>query len=114
MDNAIPALGLLIDIVVGFLMWAAVLRFALTIVMKEDSRFLVMRLTTSITAPILKLTNYITPTWVIDRMQPLFAAFLLFIIRYYLIPLMVGYDVPGFAGLPLEALILSIKTDLGL
>ena len=114
MGNSVPALGLLIDIVFGFLMWAAILRFTLTIFIKEDSRFLPVRLTTSIIRPILKVTKFITPIWVIERIQPLYAAFLLFIIRFYLIPLIIGYDVPGFASMPLEHLILSVKADLGL
>ena len=113
MGNTVPALGLLIDIIFGFLMWAAILRFTLMIFMREDSRFLPMRLTASIIRPILRGTKFITPIWVIDRIQPLYAAFLLFLIRFYLIPLIIGYDVPSFASLPLEDLILSVKADLG-
>ena len=43
MSEDIPALGILIDLPLGILMWAAVLRFLLSMAIQEDSRMPVMR-----------------------------------------------------------------------
>ena len=45
---------------------------------------------------------------------PLYAALVLFIARYYLFPLIIGFDVESFSQMPLEKLLLSAKADLGL
>ena len=114
MGSDVSALGLLIDIPLGILMWAAILRFVLTVFMKEDSRFVLMRMTTSMTAPLIKVVAYLAPSWIIDRIMPLFVAFVLFVIRYYVMPLILGYDVEAFSALPVEHLLLSVQDDLGL
>ena len=114
MSDGIPALGLLVDLPLGLLMWAAVLRFLLTIFLKEDSRFVLLRVTTAMTAPLVRLISYITPAWVIDRIAPLWVVFGLFMIRYYLLPLVIGYDINGFDGMPMEQLLLSVRSEVGL
>ena len=69
-----PALGILVDLPLGVLMWAALLRFLLTIFMKENSRFLPMRLIVSFTSPIISAARPLTPIWVIDRIAALHTA----------------------------------------
>ena len=64
--------------------------------------------------PVLVLANLIRPGFIIDRLAPLYAALILFIARYYLFPLIIGFDVESFTQMPLEKLLLSAKTDLGL
>ena len=45
---------------------------------------------------------------------PLYLAFLLFVARFYILPLVIGYDVPGFGAMPLEGLLLSVRAEIGL
>ncbi len=107
-----PALGILLDLPLGLLMWSAFLRFLLTIFMKEDSRFLPMRLLVSFTAPMIALMHHLKPAWCIDRITPLYASIFLLILRYYLLPLVIGYDVFSFASMPLEGMVLSAYFDI--
>ena len=51
MNTAIPALGIIIDLALGILMWAAMLRFLLSMVMKEDSRAAPMRILNAMVMP---------------------------------------------------------------
>ena len=107
-----PALGILLDLPLGVLMWAALLRFLLTIFIKEDSRVLPMRLLVSFTSPMMAATRPLTPTWIIDRYRSsLYAAIILLILRYYLLPLVIGYDVLSFGNMPLEGMVLSVYFD---
>ena len=113
MGSEIPALGVLIDLPLGILMWCAILRFLLSMVVKEDSRAIGIRQLNALVMPLVGALQIVTPRWVIDCTAPLYLAFLIFIIRFYVAPLAVGYDVNGYADLPLEHLILSVRTEVG-
>ena len=107
-------IGILIDLPFGFLMWTSFVHFLLVIVINEDSGFALLRLLRGLNAPIYAVINLIKPAFIINRLLPLYAAGILFIIRYYVLPLAVGFDVWSFSDMPLERLLLSAKSDLGL
>ena len=114
MITTTPPIGILIDLPFGLLMWASVLHFLLIIVMNEDSGFSPLRLLRGLNAPIYTVISLIKPAFVISRLLPLYTAVALFVIRYYVLPLAVGFDVWSFSDMPLERLLLSAKSDLGL
>ena len=114
MITLIPPLGILIDIPLGILMWTLSLQFLLGIFINENSRLRFVQIIRGVNTPVLMLTNLIRPGFVIDRLAPLYAALILFIARYYLFPLIIGFDVESFTQMPLEKLLLSAKTDLAL
>ena len=113
MGEDIPALGLLIDLPLGILMWAAILRFLLSMLMQEDSRTPVMRFLNGLVMPLTFALRTVTPRWVIERVAPLYLAFWLLILRYYLVPLAVGYDINGFGSLSIEHLLVSVWVEYG-
>lgn len=114
MVTLIPPLGILIDIPLGILMWTLSLQFLLGIFINENSRLRFVQIIRGVNTPLLMLTNLIRPGFVIDRLAPLYAALILFVARYYLFPLIIGFDVESFTQMPLEKLLLSAKTDIGL
>ena len=114
MAEALPALGIVIDLPLGILMWAAILRFLLSMFVKEDSKLGLMRMLNTLVLPPTRAAMVMAPRWVIERTGPLFLAFLLFIARFYILPLVVGYDVPGFGAMPFEGLLLSVRAEIGL
>ena len=114
MITTTPPIGILIDLPFGLLMWTSVLHFLLIIVMSEDSGFSPLRLLRGLNAPIYTVISLIKPAFVISRLLPLYTAGILFVIRYYILPLAVGFDVWSFGDMPLERLLLSAKSDLGL
>jgi len=114
MNTAIPALAIILDLALGILMWAAILRFLLSMVMKEDSKAAPMRILNAMVMPTTRIAMMVAPRWVIDRTAPLYFAFVIFILRYYVAPLAIGYDVASFGALPLEQLILSARSEIGL
>ncbi|MDC1382439.1 hypothetical protein N8500_03035 [Candidatus Puniceispirillum sp.] len=113
MITAIPPMGILIDFVFGALMWTSLAHFLLIMVLKEDSAFIFLWALRNINAPIHMAINLIKPNSIMKRLEPLYAAFVLFILRYYLLPLLIGFDVWHFYDMPLERLFLSVKSDLG-
>ena len=114
MITSTPPIGILIDMPFGLLMWTSFLHFLLIIVIKEDSGFSPLLLLRGLNAPIHALISLTKPAFIISRLLPLHAAATLFIIRYYVLPLVIGFDVWSFSDMPLERLLLSAKSDLGL
>ena len=113
MITTIPPVGLLIDLPFGVLMWTSIAHFFLTLVMREDSAFLILRVLRSVNSPIHHALNLVKPHFIITRLTPLYCALVLFILRYYLLPLLVSFDVWNFYDMPLERLLLSAWEDLG-
>ena len=114
MITTIPPIGILIDLPFGLLMWTSFAHFLLIIVMNEGSGFSLLRLLQGLNAPIYVTISLTKPAFIISRLLPLYAAVILFIVRYYVLPLVVGYEVWSFDDMPLERLLLSAKSDLGL
>lgn len=113
MIATIPPIGILIDLPFGVLMWTSLAHFLLIMVMREDAPFIILRVLRSINYPIHWAIDLVKPSFIITRLAPLYCAIVLFILRYYLLPLLVGFDVWNLYDLPLERLLLSAKADLG-
>ena len=105
MITATPPIGILIDLPFGLLMWTSFAHFLLIIVMNEGSGFSLLRLLRGLNAPIYVTISLIKPAFIISRLFPLYAAVILFIIHYYVLPLLAGYDVWSFDDMPLEWLL---------
>ena len=114
MITTTPPIGILIDLPFGLLMWTSLAHFLLIIVMNEDSGFSPLRLLRGLNAPIYAAISLVKPAFIISRLLPLYAAAILFVIRYYVLPLAVGFDVWSFSDMPLERLLLLAKSDFGL
>ena len=114
MITLIPPMGILIDIPLGILMWTMVGQFVLGIFSRDDSSLALVRIIRGLNTPILFLTGLIRPAFINDRLALLYAALVLFIARYYLFPLIFGFEVKNFSQMPLEKLLFSAKADLGL
>ena len=114
MITTTPPIGILIDLPFGLLMWTSFVHFAVITVMNEADRFSLLRLLRGLNAPIYATISFIKPAFIISRLLPLYAAVILFIIRYYVLPLTLGFDVWSFSDMPLESLLLRAKSDMGL
>jgi hypothetical protein len=91
-----------IDYILGVVMWTLIGRFAMGIFLAEDSNFFFMRFFVKSTNPILRVFRPITPGFLIDPLVPLFIAWFFFMVRFYLMPWLLGYDVMGMLSFPLE------------
>ena len=69
----------------------------------EDSEFFFMRVFVKFTNPLLKIFNPLTPPFIIQPLVPLYVAWFFFMIRFYLMPWVLGYSVMGMLSFPLES-----------
>ena len=92
-----------LDYILGMIMWTLIGRSAMNIFLPENSTFFFMRFFVRVTAPLLKAFAPITPAFLIPPLVPLYVAWFFFMIRFYLMPWMLGYSVMGMLSFPLES-----------
>jgi uncharacterized protein YggT (Ycf19 family) len=107
-----PIWVIVIDYVLGLVMWTLIGRAAMNIFLPEDSSFFFMRFFVRATNPILRLFRPITPGFLLDIMVPLYVAWFFFMIRFYLMPWLLGYSVMGMLSFPLESEIAALLYQL--
>ena len=103
MADAFPIWVLVTDYVLGMVMWTLIGRTGMNIFLAENSSFFFMRFFVRVTNPILKAFDFITPSFLIRPIVPLYIAWFFFMIRFYLMPWLLGYEVMGMLSFPLES-----------
>ena len=87
----------------GMIMWTLIGRVAMNIFQKEDSGFFFMRVFVKITDPLINLFRFITPSFIVKPLVPLYVAWFFYMFRFYLMPYLLGYSVMGMLSFPLES-----------
>lgn len=100
---AFPWWLLTFDYILGMIMWTLIGRVAMNFFLPIDSEFFFMKVFVKMTNPILRVFNPITPSFLAEPLVPLFVAWFFFMIRFYLMPLLLGYSVMGMLSFPLES-----------
>ena len=113
MFEGIPIWVILIDYMMGLVMWTLVGRFGMNIFVSEQSDFFFMKAFVRMTDPMIKAMAKLTPGFLVDRLRPLYVAWFIFMIRFYIMPVVLGYDVMGMLSFPLESELALIIYDIG-
>ncbi len=111
--GAFPIWVVVLDYILGAAMWTLVGRFGMSLFLREDSDFFFNKAFQWLTNPLLRLFAPITPSFLILRMHPLYVAWFIFMLRFYIIPLLFGYSVLGVLSFPLESEIARFIYDMG-
>ena len=93
----------IIDYILGVIMGTLIGRVAMNIFQREDSQFFFMKVFVKFTNPLITLFKPITPSFIIGPIVPLYVAWFFFMIRFYLMPWILGYSVMGMLSFPLES-----------
>ena len=93
----------LIDYVMGLIMWTLIGRVAMNIFQREDSNFFFMKIFIKITDTFIRIFAFITPSFIIKPLLPLYVAWFFYMFRFYLMPYLLGYSVMGMLSFPLES-----------
>jgi len=106
MDNPLavfPLWVVVVDYLLGVVMWTLIGRAAMNVFLPEDSSFFFMRFFVRSTNPLLRLFAPITPGFLLPPLIPLYVAWFFFMVRFYLMPWLLGYSVMGMLSFPLES-----------
>ena len=111
MNISFPVWLIAIDYILALIMAILVLKFVLNLFINEASNLSFFKFFTRITSPILNATLKITPNFIVQPLIPLYLAWLIFMIRIYILPLVLGYSYIGqFAFVFEKQLIEQIKS----
>ena len=100
--SVFPIWVVAIDYILGMIMWTLIGRVAMNLFLPLDSNWFFMKIFVKMTNPILRVFKPVTPGFLIDPLVPLFVAWFFFMIRFYLMPWLLGYSVMGMLSFPLE------------
>lgn len=103
MAEGLPIWVLALDYVLGAVMWTLVARTALGLFLPEDSPWGFMRIIVRLTNPVLRVFRPVTPGFLIPPLVPLFAAWFFYMLRFYVLPPLLGFGVMGTLSFPLES-----------
>jgi uncharacterized protein YggT (Ycf19 family) len=101
--ETIPLWAIIVDYVLGMIMWTLIGRFGMRLFLPEESRFFFNRFFIKVTNPLLKLFAPITPPFLVPPLVPLYVAWFFYMTRFYLMPWLLGYSVMGMLSFPLES-----------
>ena len=100
---------LTIDYILGVIMWTLIGKVAMNFFQRENSEFFFMKVFVKVTNPLIRLFSPITPSFIIEPLIPLYVAWFFYMIRFYLMPYLLGYSVMGMLSFPLES---EIATEI--
>ena len=98
----LPLWKVLIDAVFAVLMWGVLARFAVMVLFGDSPPMRALHSYVQLTEIVIRLLRLVTPIVLTPATRSLYAAFLLFLLRYYALPAMHNYPVDGLADLPFE------------
>ena len=102
MINNFPIWLIALDYFLACLMLILLINFILNLFLSESSNFVLYRLITKLSSPIVNITDKITPNFIVQPLIPIYIAWLIFMIRIYLLPLFLGYSYVGKFALVFE------------
>ena len=102
MINSFPIWLIALDYFLACLMLILLINFILNLFLSESSNFVLYRLITKLSSPIVNITDKITPNFIVQPLIPIYIAWLIFMIRIYLLPLFLGYSYVGKFALVFE------------
>ena len=113
MFEGIPIWIIVIDYAMGLVMWTLVGRFGMSLFVSEHSDFFFMKAFMKMTDWLIRAMRRLTPSFLVDKLRPLYVAWFIFMIRFYIMPALLGYDVMGMLSFPLESELAVIIYEAG-
>ena len=111
MINNFPIWLIALDYFLACLMIILLTKFILNLFFSDVSNFVLYRFITKLAQPIVNITNKITPNFIVQPLIPIYVAWLIFMLRVYLLPLFLGYSYMGKFAFTLERdLITQVKS----
>ena len=95
MINNFPIWLITLDYFLACLMIILLINFIFNLFFSEVSNFVLYRFISKLTNPIINLTNRITPSFIVRPIIPMYIAWMIFMLRIYLLPLFLGYSYIG-------------------
>ena len=103
-----PLFIILIDAIFAALSYMMIARFCALTLLPDSLTSGKLRVLAKLNQIIFTILSPVTPAWINHRLLELYAQFWLFVIRYYLLPLVIGYDIYLPSQMPFEMAIFKL------
>jgi hypothetical protein len=100
---ALPVWAIALDYVLGVVMWTLVGRVAMNLFLPIDSDFFFMKAFVKLTNPVIRAFGPVTPGFLLEPLVPLYVAWFFYMVRFYVMPWLLGFSVMGMLSFPLES-----------
>ena len=100
-----PLWVLILDYILGFIMWLLIIRFILNILFTNDTNIKLIKKFFNLTNYIISNFQKIIPSFIPDPLIPIFLSWIFFMIRFYFMPIVKGFDAIGHLSFPFERFI---------
>ena len=107
MINSFPIWLVVIDYILALIMVVLILKFVLNLFINEESNLRFFKFFKKISSPILNVTIRVTPSFIVQPLIPIYIAWIVFMIRIYLLPLFLGYSYIGTFAFIFEKQVIS-------
>ena len=95
MNNFFPIWLIAIDYILALLMLILILKFILNIFINDGSPLYIFRFFAKLTQPILNISVKLTPKFIVKPIIPLYIAWLIFMVRIYILPIFIELSSTG-------------------
>lgn len=112
MNNIFPIWLVSIDYILGILMLIFIIKFLLNIALPEDNKYFFHRIFNKITQPIIIYSSRLIPYFIIKPIHPLYIGWLIFMLRIYFLPLLLGYSTVGSFAFVFEKDVISSLNEI--
>ena len=99
----LPIWAVVVDYVLGIIMYTLIARFAMGLFLPEDSEFFFSKFFVRATNPLIRLFKPITPEFLLKPLVPLYVAWFFYMIRFYVMPYVLGFGTMGMLSFQLES-----------
>ena len=111
MTTNFPIWLVALDYFLACLMIILLINFVLNLFFSEANNFVLYRFITKLTNPIINITSKITPNFIVQQLISIYIAWLILMIRIYILPLILGYSYMGKFAFTFEKdLITQVKS----
>ncbi len=86
MEYGLPLYILILDYILGSIMWTLIGRTVLDLFISADSPMVIARVFRQLTDPLIRLFDRLTPKFLLPSFKPLYVAWFFFMVRFYVIP----------------------------
>ena len=105
--NQYPSWVLFIDYFLGFIMWLLIVGFCLNLLFTEETKVKVIKYYFSFINKLELLLNKIIPSFIPKPIVSIYLAWVIFTARFYILPVINGFDAIGYLSFPFERLFIE-------
>ncbi len=100
-----PLWVIILDYILGFIMWLLIIRFSLNILFTNESNINFIKFFYNLTDNVIKAFQKIIPSFIPTPLISLYLSWIFFMARFYFLPIVKGIDAIGHLSFPFERFI---------